>query len=277
MNNEKDRYLLDDKFETYKLLSQYYKRDMIFVKDSSDFSAFVEFVTKHPVCVVKPTDATYGQGVYKLTVNTESNLKDTFDSLFIKNNNTERETLVKSKGVLLEELIIQDERLAVLHPNSVQCLRCNTLFIDDETNVIATSMKVGVGNQFVTSIGGGSLTIGINKETGIMDTNGFSEIFGMGEIAIHPDTKITFKGFSIPQWAELLSLVNKIAEKFPTIKYIAWDLALSNKGWCVIEGNYAGDFNTIQLPYKQGIKSKFEEILGWKPTEKFWWQTPRLN
>lgn len=272
LNNKNDRYLLDNKYETYKLLRPYFKRDAVFLKDESDYGLFLDYVKKHPVCVVKPTDATYGQGVYRLSVDLNDNLKSVFDSLFSKNNSTHRDSLVDSNGVLLEELIIQDDRIAALHPNSVQCLRCNTLLVDGKAKVFATSMKVGVGNQFVTSISGGSLTVGINREEGVMETGGFSEIFGIDEVFVHPNSGITFKGFQVPCWKEMLSFVKEIAEQVPSIGYIAWDLALTSEGWCVIEGNYAGEFFGMQLPYHRGIKPRLEKELGWKPDYYFWWQ-----
>ena len=272
LNSKEDRYLLDDKYETYKLLKPYYKREAIFIKDENDIEVFQKFVNRHPICVVKPTDATYGQGVYKLEVHEDTDLSATLTSMFASNKATDRDSLTKSNGIVLEELIEQDSALSVLHPESVQCLRCNTLLVNGQAHVFATSMKVGVGSQFVTSISGGSLTVGINRETGVMETGGFSETFGIDEVSVHPNTRITFKGFQVPRWKEMLSFAKEIAEKVPSIGYIAWDLALTKDGWCVIEGNYAGEFFGMQLPYRKGIKPRLEKELGWKPDNYFWWK-----
>lgn len=270
LNNESDRYLLDDKYETYMLLSKYYLRDVICIKSSEDYQSFKNFVEKHPSCVVKPLDATYGQGVYKLEVS--SNYEEAFDTLLSKNKTTQRDKLTGSDGLLLEELIIQDDALGALHPGSVQCLRCNTLCIEGKAQIFATSMKIGIGNQFVTSLSGGSLTVGINRETGVIETQGFSEVFGRKAMSCHPDTHIPFVGYQVPQWNEMKALAIEAAEQVPTIGYIAWDLALSKKGWCIIEGNYAGEFFGMQLPYNKGVRPRLESELKWKPEHLYWWK-----
>ena len=42
------------------------------------------------------------------------------------------------------------------------------------------------------------------------------------------------------------------------ISYIGWDCALSDKGWCLIEGNW-GQFDSESAD-KEGIKQKFDSL-----------------
>lgn len=42
---------------------------------------------------------------------------------------------------------------------------------------------------------------------------------------------------------------------------IAWDLAYSNKGWLVIEGNDVGEPYLLQAPLQIGIKAKLIKLI----------------
>lgn len=45
-------------------------------------------------------------------------------------------------------------------------------------------------------------------------------------------------------------------------KFIGFDFALSNKGWCLIEGNWGQMIN--QYADKQGRKEEFELFMGYE-------------
>ena len=52
----------------------------------------------------------------------------------------------------------------------------------------------------------------------------------------------------------------KVKSKAPTVKYIGWDVAYSDSGWVLIEGNM-GQFIGPQTIYKIGIKKQVQEYL----------------
>ena len=110
---------------------------------------------------------------------------------------------------------------------------------------------------------------GIDPETGIVETPGTKE---NGEKWIkHPNTHIDILGFKIPEWDALVPFAIKCAEKMPQMSYIGWDFALSKNGWCIMEGNYSGDF-MWQVYYGKGMKKEFEDLIGWKLEKDFWWR-----
>ena len=57
----------------------------------------------------------------------------------------------------------------------------------------------------------------------------------------------------------------------PTLGYVGWDFVLSKQGWCIMEGNYSGDF-MWQMYRNRGMKKDFEDLIGWKLDKEFWWQ-----
>ena len=271
--NELDKaHILMNKYETYQYFTDDYLRDMIPCRSDDDYEAFLAFTSKHPTFVVKPTDMGGGRGVHLATVLDldESGKRNLFKSLLSEGAaNRGKYLRGKEPTVVLEEVIEQDERIAVFNPESINGVRVNTLRINDEIIIYEPWLKIGRGGNFLTSAVFGTMDAGIDEKTGIVNTHGYTET---GEIwKNHPDNNLEIKGFQIPQWAELVELAKKCAQRMPFFTYIAWDFALSKKGWCIMEGNYCGDF-MWQLYRERGMKKEFDELVGWKLDKEFWWQ-----
>ena len=81
---------------------------------------------------------------------------------------------------------------------------------------------------------------------------------------IHPTSKKQILNFQVPQFEEAKKLVLEAAKEIPEIKYIGWDVAISDKGPCIIEGNsYPGVFQIKPRFNKEktGILPKYEKIM----------------
>ena len=164
--------------------------------------------------------------------------------------------------------------MKILHPQSVNTLRIMTIRVNNQIKFYQPILRIGQGNNFVDNGGSGGLFAAVNLETGIVETDLFSEFENcLNPLEKHPDSGIKSIGFKIPNWHEALDLARVCAEKFDDdINAIAWDLALTSKGWCVVEANGYGDFCLHQISLKRGIKSDLENLVGWKIPNKFWWQ-----
>ena len=245
---------------------------MILCASEMDYPIFLDFVKKHPTFVVKPTDMSGARGVHKASVEgySEKQLKDLYSSLLAERSKNQEKYLVgKEKSIILEELIDQADEMAAFNPESVNGVRLTTVRVNDKIQFFQPWFKFGRGGHFITSAVFGSLDAGIEVSTGIVDTPGFAE---NGEIwEFHPDSHIRIQGFQIPSWKELLELATECASKLPTIGYVGWDFVYSKSGWCIMEGNYSGDFMG-QLFRRRGMKKEFENLIGWKLEEEFWWQ-----
>ena len=265
-------HLFDNKDETYELFKADYLRDLIAVRDESDFETFAAFVKKHPVFVAKPNSMSTGLGVRKIEMPSGVDMKDFFLGLLreYKGYDGNSPWRKPTTTIILEELIEQHEALAALHPASVNGVRATTVRVGDKVHVYQPWIKVGAGGTFVASCVLGGFDMGIDAETGVLDTIGYGE---MGEEYFkHPDTGVELKGYQIPQWDDLLKLAKKLASSLPkSINYIGWDFVLTPKGWCVMEGNFRGDF-MWQLFRHRGMLKDFENLIGWKSEWKFWWE-----
>lgn len=239
-----------DKMKTYESFQKYFKRDVVQVKSEADFEAFKQFVSRHDHYMAKPVAASRGNGIRKeASPRTEEEIRAAFKAL------------LEAGACVVEELIDQDQRIAQLHPQSVNTIRYATYLNGEQLHTIACFIKIGRGESVVDNGGAGGFLAAIDEATGKITTPGKTEY---GEvIEVHPDTSIPLVGFQIPEWEELLKLVKELPTVLPEQKYVGWDLALSEtKGWVLVEGNSGGQFVGPQISKGQGIRSLVDETFG---------------
>jgi len=172
--------------------------------------------------------------------------------------------------MVLEELINQDESLAVLHKDSVNGIRATAVRgKDGKIHIFHPWIKAGINGTFVASAALDGFDAEIDDKTGVVITDGYQESGNVYKV--HPDSGITIKGMQIPKWNELIEFVDELMNEMSEYGYIGWDLVLTPDGWCVMEGNYSGEF-TFQLINGRGYRKEFEELIGWKYEKDFWWE-----
>ena len=262
---------LEDKYRLYQILKPYYKRDVIEIRTLDDLELFTDFAKKHDVFVVKPADFSFGIGVHKFSMNGfDGDYKAAMESILSEGEAIHEKHPSKVSRMVLEELIDQDESLAVLHRNSVNGIRATAVRgKDGKIHIFHPWIKAGVGGTFVASAALDGFDAEIDDKTGVVITDGYQESGNVYKV--HPDSGITIKGFQIPKWDELVEFVDEIMAALSGYNYVGWDLVLTPTGWCVMEGNYSGEF-TFQLINGRGYKKEFEELIGWKYDKEFWWE-----
>ena len=248
VNSKKDDDLFLDKYKTYQLFKEFYKREIIVVKDECDYPSFCDFIGKYKEVVVKPITSSRGRGIYLLNTHDEHS-KPLFYKLLEEN----------KSGFVLEERIIQVEEMASFNESSVNTVRCPTCLTPDGIEIFHPIIRVGRDRSFVDNGGAGGILAAIDTKTGIVYTPGRDE--KCHRYIIHPDSQKAFCGFVIPRWDELVKTVKQAALLIPTTRYVGWDMALTDKGWVIVEGNNYGQFAVIQIPDKAGLRREFEKIM----------------
>lgn len=237
-----------DKWRTYERFRSYFHRECAVIESESDYSTFDSFAKKHPVFVKKDVLESCGRGVELVDISKEASMRDCF------------ERLRTSRKVMLEEVVHQSRILSTLNQSSVNTVRCFTLRLKKGIIVPWTFMKVGRNGSFVDNGGAGGLLIGINGETGMFNTDGVDE-YGC-RYEKHPDTGITFKGFSLPEWDSMIALCKEMAAMEPKVPWIGWDMAHTKDGWVVIEGNPLSEAIGPQSTMQKGIKDELEGFIA---------------
>ena len=79
----------------------------------------------------------------------------------------------------------------------------------------------------------------------------------------HPTTGVVFKGFVIPMWDKVLSMLGSAAARVPEMRYLSWDIAMTPTGPVLIEGNDEGGFSGFQFYNfaRQGVDTKTAKLI----------------
>lgn len=252
MNKKENKAVFDDKYLAYQRFKGFYKRDIELFPASETsgggiFTKFQLFVSKHPVFIVKPIKSTLGKGVAKYKIGDWPNENDLYQHL----------VKTYTKGFVTEELIIQDDALARLHPQSVNSIRVTTIRFDDRVEFIYPFLRIGKGESVVDNAGAGGVMGLVDVETGIVYAS--ADEYG-NTFVVHPDTKEQVVGFRVPKWEEAKDFVRQLVQVVPDNRYSGWDIALTNDGWVMIEGNTRAQF-VWQMVSKKGSKEEFESYI----------------
>ena len=90
------------------------------------------------------------------------------------------------------------------------------------------------------------MVVPINTDTGIIE---YPAIDKAGNVYYeHPATKTKFIGFKIPQFEEAKKFCLEASKVIKDVGYVGWDVGISVKGPCLIEGNDYPGHDIYQLP-----------------------------
>ena len=248
MNSIYDMDLFNDKGKTFQMFGSYFKRDAVYISKRDSRTAFLDFIGKHPVFVRKNVYESLGRSVELVDSRT---CGKTADELFAE--------YLKEGPVILEERVVQSDIMAALNASSVNTIRCITIRTKNGVEEPFFFMKIGRAGSFVDNGGAGGIRVGIAGDTGILCTDGYDET--NNRYQTHPDSGITIKGYQLPDWNSLKELCREIASKVERIRYIGWDLAHTNNGWVIIEGNCRSQMIGPQTVFKRGIRTEIESLM----------------
>ena len=247
-NNKAYCHLFQNKVEFNNIFKIYLGREFISL-ESASFKDFKNFCLKHKKICIKPVNLSCGEGIEFIEINSKTN----FNLLYSR--------LKNEKKYLVEEYIRQHDNLNKLYSGSVNTLRVIS-FLDDfgKVNIIKAIIKFGTTGKIDNHVAGGMYTF--------VDENGIilfpaCDDFGKAYYN-HPITKMPIVGFKIPYFYEALELVKKIGLIIPEVRYIGWDIAITNKGPIVVEGNeYCGLFQNKAStnPTKEGDLPNFKKYI----------------
>lgn len=229
-----------DKFaETFK---DYTGREMFLLDlKGSNINSAKKWLRDKRVIFAKPRRGVEGRGVNKLTID---NVEEIIDYC------------INNKLDLLEEAISQHPHMNKLYPDSVNTIRFITLVKDDEVELLGASLRIGNGSHIDNAAGGG-LYASVDIKNGKLDSLAFNSL---GEKHIkHPITNHFIKEFEIPFWSEVIEMCKKAALEVPEVRCVGWDVAITEKGPLLIEGNDRWSRFVWQHPKEKGLYHLIKE------------------
>lgn len=239
--------IFHDKYLTYQTFKPFYKRKAIKV-GKEDFEDFSKFINEYKRIIAKPLCTSQGAGIRFIDCSDNKTLQKEFDSM-----------LCVSDYYILEEIVHQGEQMAAFHPQSVNTVRFVTYYNGKDTPYLYAVVRIGVGESIVDNLSARGIAAAVDLKTGKLITDAYRKITDYKEVfEVHPETGIRIKGSQLPDWNELLNIVDKIVTVVPEQKIVGWDFAYSDKGWVLIEANTSPYFS-IQV-CGIGIRKQFEYI-----------------
>jgi len=244
MNPKSECHILDNKVEFIKIYAPFIKRSNATLADlqANNDSVAKVLSNKSGKIVLKWNFGERGLRIKVLSV------KDLDSQAIIK-------YLAATGNDFIEEYIIQHKDLMRLSPSGVNTLRIVTqLNNKDEVEILATILRISV-NSAVDNWHAGNMAAPINLSTGIVEGPAYYMDITKPEEYYHPTTGVKIVGFKIPYWKESLQMAKDAALYNKKNRSIGWDIAVTDDGPDLIEGNNSWCKLIWQLPVKKGLKS----------------------
>lgn len=240
--------ILNDKVQTYHILGKYFKRKALCIEGENDRSAFLEFAKSTPVFVKKDAKEACGRSVERIDLQRQNITADYF---FDK--------LPPGRKIIVEELIQQADVMRQFNDSSVNTVRCTTLNVNGTIKILFCFLRTGRTGSFVDNGGAGGLIIGIDDNNGVLCTEAVDEV--NHRFSEHPDSHVVFRGFQLPDWPQMIRICKEMAGLIPDARIIGWDMAYTNEGWVVVEGNALTEMIGPQSTSRKGFRNKLKEFL----------------
>lgn len=238
--------IFNDKFLSYKVFNELYRRDVLYVNNEDKENEFYEFIKNNKRFVIKPIDGHGGVGV---------------EFLNVKDFKTKEELFEHTKAAIpyiVEEIVEQHDKMACFHPQSLNTVRVVTFQKDGHVSIVWSFFRVGQGDSNVDNMTSGGFGAQVDPETGIIITDAID--YRGDKVTHHPDSNIKFKGYQIPDWKGLIATIEKLSAKVPSIHCVGWDMAYSKKGWELVEANGRAQVVTIQVLTGEGFLPLFKKM-----------------
>ena len=194
------------------------------------------FLDKNEEFMVKPYDGLGGKGVYKEYRKNIKNVNDFYNYL-------------NENHLFIEEYVKQNKEVNRLCKESVNTIRIMTFSYNGKSEIVYAAMRIGNGINNVDNFHQGGMGCKIDLEKGILIGDAIDK--DLNHYEVHPKSKVKFDGFVLPNWEKAKKLVLDASLVNNNIHMVGWDVALTDEGATLIEGNRRPGFDLIQVLSKR--------------------------
>lgn len=247
--NYKYRDLFKDKYVSYIFLSKYTDKAVpvyglvdngrCYLLDNS--ASLPQLLETERKFVIKSRSGWGGAGVKVLEV---------IDNSYYVNGKEVADLKQVFKGCnnhILVPYINQHAYAQAIYPKSLNSIRIITGVVDDEVYVLSAGHRFGSSTTgYVDNFTQGGIAGAVDADTGVLEA---AYVFDKKKYKIdtHPDTGEQITNVQIPYWNNVLDELVKLHASMKFIKYVGWDVAITDNSFSIIEGNHVSGVNFIQL------------------------------
>lgn len=268
--------MLIDKREFYKAFDDMLgRRWLIFDESNPGKEWFIKEVgrLKTEKLIIKPSMGHRGKEVTKISnPATPEEAGRLFEELTkevatITNEAAKGTFLENEEGsLLIEECISQSEPMSVLNRSSINTIRTVVLCTDTIEKVLYAACRMGQPGAETDNVGRGGKTAAVDAETGVITTPAIGR--KNEEYHTFPDSDIDVRGYQLPMWDKVIDLSLRASRRLYEVAgkaFSGWDIAVTDDGPVLIEGNNAPSPNLAQRPLwvcnREGIRKVVEPYL----------------
>lgn len=253
--NEPFNDMLDNKVICTEVLGHYVKVPEIYVgknhrriikycEDIQTYEQILELLHQKKQLFIKPISAGKGKGVYLLS----SKEGQLYVDETPKTPDEMIKFLKKDDNWIITETISQHAFLNEIYDRTTNTIRLITMrdIATNEFKVFFAVQRIGTSKTIPVDNGSrGGLVAKIDLETGSLSHA--KSLQTLETHVLHPDSRKPIEGVKIPNWEGIKQEVLELANRFPFMNFIAWDILPTDEGICIIEANTSSGVNIIQL------------------------------
>lgn len=213
----------------------------------NSIESLLSYLDRYGVCVIKPITGGGGNGVLIIKKNRGilycnnqeieikdfdiiiRNLNNNFISEYIKQGKYGNELNQKTTNTIRILTMVSPETKKAFIPIAVQRIGNKNSAPSDNWTQGGFSAEIDLDSGQL----GPGITYPVNGKLEWHDT--------------HPENNTNIKDKIIPNWLNIKEQILMAANKVPFIKYIGWDIVVTDEGYMVIEGNNYSDVNLLQI------------------------------
>ncbi len=243
------------------------------MRNKDDFAKWF-LKTKIQSLVIKPISSLGGKGIKIFDeIISENSFKSNEGKTYSSDEmfsfmNEDIEKRQKSEdpytGFIVEEKIEQAREMNVLRGKSLNTVRVSTLRTKGGEVVVDFAMlRVGRKDSITDNLHQGGYVVNLDVRNGKLAEEAFGYIGEKGPWVEEKDVNIKkyFKDGKIPNWSKIAALANRAALISPNLFSVGWDIALSEDGPVLIEGNENWDMVIAQVLAGGYLTERRREIL----------------
>lgn len=229
-----------------------------------DISSFYKLLDEEGSIVLKHTHSSSGKGFYFVKKNEEQYY---INNILIKQSDL-TDIINNLDEYIVTEYVKQHSYSSSISSSSLNTFRLLTVWDNkSKTNFIARAFhKFGCSGSTIDNLSGGNgVLVFMDPEKGVLLGNGTININNSGnkylENIVHPDNKISLKGIVIPNYEFVKNKILQITNEHSYLKYVGWDIAITEDGFKIIEANSRTTLETIQQREGFMTDSRIRKVL----------------
>lgn len=251
MNDKAYWHYFDDKATFNDLFKECVKRNWLKISEATTLEELTAFLAVNGDIIAKPLEGSSGQGIEHYTREHWAGQEAAFLAE------------LQQKGIgIIEERVIQHPAMMQMCPTSVNTIRIATLLGDKKQGVVYAFLRIGNG-KVMDNVDCGGMAARVDLASGKLLTVGADKAGNTYEK--HPMTGTPIIGFEVPYFQEAMQMCLDAAQKVPQMRFVAWDVAITEDGPCFIEGNsfpsHAVPQFAAHYPDGIGIMKEFREFI----------------